>query len=138
MAVKTLTAESEDDLTLITFRVEEDEEGLPMAVFDRLAPEEGELLSQLLYPSYQFVSELYGDALRIKDGGTRGSSYSDGSLKAIFGQEKLTIESLSDGEPSEQKVRLEMTLAAARYVLLRWKVACMKSEALRRRAERER
>jgi hypothetical protein len=112
------------------FRVE-DCDGLPKAVFDRLPPEQGSLLSYFLYPDRTYAGALYLDVLKVAAGEIPFMSYEDDFFSTTFEAETALIETKGPAEETGSPVRLRLSLGDVKFLLLKWTFECMRWEAVR-------
>lgn len=126
--MENLWADSETPFT--AFRVENCD-GLPMAVFDRLPPEQSSLLSYFLYPDRIFAGALYLDALKVADGEIPYLSYEDDFFRITFEAQTALIETKEPVAETGSPVRLNLSIGDVKFLLLRWTFECMRWEAIR-------
>lgn len=112
------------------FRVEDDE-GMPKAIFNRLAPEQGSLLSYILYPSKEYTGMLYLDLMKVSEGEISGMSYEDDFFKATFSSDGVLVEANEVVEQTGERVSIRLSLSEAKFLLLKWCFECMRWDAMR-------
>jgi hypothetical protein len=112
------------------FRVEDDE-GIPRAVFNRLAPEQGALLSYFLYPNKEYVGMLYLDLLKVSEGDISDMSYEDDVFKTTFSPDGVLVEANEVVGQTGEHVSVRLSLSEAKFLLLKWCFECMRWDALR-------
>src|SRR5947209_11347998 len=112
------------------YRVE-DHDGLPVAIFDGLPPEQSSLLSHVLYPDQAYIRELYGDVMKVSDGEVPWMSYEDDFVKTSFGPVSALIEAKLLAEQTGSRVKMKVPLEDIKFLLLKWRIECMRCEAVR-------
>lgn len=112
------------------YRVEE-RDGLPGAVFDRLPPEQGSLLSYFLYPDKAYAGALYVDVLKVAAGRMPWMSYEDDFFKTTLRPDCVELETKEPDGRTGNPVRVRLSLDEAKYLLLKWGFECMRWEAVR-------
>lgn len=112
------------------FRVE-DNEGMPKAIFNRLTPEQGALLSYFLYPTKEYTGMLYLDLMKVSEGEISGMSYEDDLFKATFSPNGVLVEANEVIGQTGERVSIQLSLSEAKFLLLKWCFECMRWDALR-------
>ncbi len=114
-----------DCLTPFTdFRVE-DRGGLPRAVFDRLPPEQGSLLSRFLHPDRAYIGALYLDVLKVAKKEISWITYKDDYFEVTFGPRRVVIETREPSRQGGSRVRLRLPLGDVMLLLMRWGIRCV-------------
>lgn len=115
---------------LTDFSVEE-REGQPAAVFDRLPPEQGSLLSYFLHPDSAYAGALYADVLKVAAGRVPWMSYEDDFFKTTLRPDCVELETKEPDGRTGTTVRVRLSLDEAKHLLLKWGFECMRWEAVR-------
>lgn len=105
-------------------------EGLPQAVFDRLPAEQSSLLSYFLYPDKTYAGALYLDAMKVSDKEAEWASYEDDFFIVMIRPEAVEIETKPPVEQTGARVKVTLSLGEAKFLLLKWRLECMRWEAL--------
>lgn len=121
-----LLADAETPFT--DFRVI-DCEGLPKALFEGLPAEQGSLLSYFLYPDKAYVGALYLDAMKVSDGEATWTSYEDDFFTVTIRPRSVVIETKGPVKPTGARAKVKLSLGEAKFLLLKWRLECMRWEA---------
>ena len=110
------------------FRVEY-RDGVPCAVFDQLAPEQGALLSHFLYPDKPYVGALFLAVLRVTRKEVQWMCFEDGHFKATLKPRSIVLETKAPVEQTGARVRMKFPLGDLKLLLLKWQFECMRWSA---------
>lgn len=105
-------------------------DGLPQAVFDSLPAEQSSLLSYFLYPDKTYAGALYLDAMKVSDKEAEWASYEDDFFTVMIRPEAVEIETKALVEQTGARVKVKLSLGEAKFLLLKWRLECMRWEAL--------
>jgi hypothetical protein len=119
-------ADAETEFT--DFRVV-DCDGLPQAVFDGLPADQSSLLSYFLYPDKAYAGALYLDAMKVSDKEAEWASYEDDFFTVMFRPEAVELETKDQVGQTGARVKMKLSLGEAKFLLLKWRLECMKWEA---------
>lgn len=104
-------------------------DGLPQAVFDGLPAEQSALLSYFLYPDKAYAGALYLDAMKVSDKEAEWASYEDDFFTVTIRPETVEIETKAPVEQTDARVKLKLSLGETKFLLLKWRLECMRWEA---------
>lgn len=105
-------------------------DGLPQAVFDGLPAEQSALLSYFLYPDKAYAGALYLDAMKVSDKEAEWASYEDDFFTVMIRPEAVEIETKAPVEQTGARVKVQLSLGEVKFLLLKWRLECMRWEAL--------
>lgn len=103
-------------------------DGLPQAVFDGLPAEQSSLLSYFLYPDKAYAGALYLDAVKVSDKEAEWASYEDAFFTVMIRPGAVEIETKAPVEQTGARVKVELSLGEAKFLLLKWRLECMRWE----------
>lgn len=124
-----MTRELADAETPFTdFRVV-DCDGLPQAVFDGLLAEQSSLLSYFLYPDKAYAGALYLDVMKVSDKEVAWASYEDEFFTVMIRPAAVELETKAPVEETGARVKVQLSIGEAKFLLLKWRLECMRWEA---------